>query len=403
MTQRPRALRTPARALALLLVWALCSPAAGGAVDQLDLRPHEPADFGLRNIAAGATSIFGAWGYWYRPRVVEIETVPADASLELFFIRANFQKRFERAAPPVRVTLPSRVESTPKDSFMVRVAASGYSTQERVVKLAKLPRHLLVKLDPLPNTLVSLAETHLAGRTALTLRTDHEPELRVLRSRGQRGFTLALSETANGLEEVPALSGGWVDRVDVKQVGEDLLITVATRGDDVETRSRSSLDPVRREYVFTLELLKKGTRPPTQSQIRHQLEALRVSPDSPCVARYEAALRERLDPKQLARALRSGGIANLYRREAMLRLGRLNRGRVTLQSGETLRTGSPVELEVALQSGASVSGYLALLDALARTEREPEVALRSLVAPDLDPKVFDEIYRAGEAARHSCG
>lgn len=390
-------------AFALALVWAFGARVTRAAVDQLDLRPNEPADFGLRNIAAGATSIFGAWGYWYRARVVEIETVPADANLELFFIRANFQKRFERAVPPVRVKLPSRVESTPKDSFMLRVSAAGYSTQERAVKLDRLPRQLLVKLAPLPNTLVNLTETHLAGRTTLTLRTDHEPELRVLKNRAGQGFTLALSETANGLEEVPALAGGWVDRVDVTQVGEDLLIKVATRGEEIEARSRSSVDPVHQEYVFVLDLLKKGTRPPTQAGIRSQLGALSVAPGSACVARYEAALRERLDPKQLARALRSGGIANLYRREAMLRLGRLNRGRVTLQSGETLRTGSPVELELALQSGARVAGYLSLLNAFARTEKEPEVAMRSLIAPDLDPRAFSEIYRAGEAARRSCG
>ena len=84
----------------------------------------------------------------------------------------------------------------------------------------------------------------------------------------------------------------------------------------------------------------------------------------------------------------------------MKRLGRLERGSVKTLSGESLRTGSPLELEMALQTGAQVKGYLGLLGAFARTQPDPALALRSLIAPELPADEFAPIYAEAEAA---CG
>ena len=45
---------------------------------------------------------------------VLVETSPAGAMLDLFYVRSNFQKRYEQAEAPARVVLPPRVEAGPR-------------------------------------------------------------------------------------------------------------------------------------------------------------------------------------------------------------------------------------------------------------------------------------------------
>jgi hypothetical protein len=390
-------------ALALSIPAAAPSSAVAQSFPEIDMAPHEPASFGIRNVAAGAHAVLGGWNYWYKERVVEIETVPSDSRLQLFFIRSNFQKRFEEVEAPIRVRLPSRIETGKKDSFALRVAANGYSTKELSIKVNAVPEKLVVSLAPLPNSLTGLSQTHLAGRTTLSLRTIKEPELRIMKGRGSGGgFMLSLSETANQLPEDEPLSGGWLDAVQVSQVGEDLLVRLETTSPEVEVRSKQSFDAVRREHVYVIDLVEKGARPPTSQQIRARLEALPVALDD-CSLRFEATLRTELEPETLARGMRaSGGIADIYRREAMMRLGRTDQGQVTTLEGEVLRTGSPIELELALQSGATVNGYLTMLGTFARSEPHPELAMRSLVAPELSPATFAPAFERADAASAGC-
>ena len=106
----------------------------------------------------------------------------------------------------------------------------------------------------------------------------------------------------------------------------------------------------------------------------------------------------------IARAHRpSGSVSDLYRREAMKRLGRLDHGTVHVLDGQSLRTGSPIELELAMQSAANVEGYMGLLAAFAFTQSEPEVALRSLIAPELSAQEFAPIYQRARGAQRACG
>jgi hypothetical protein len=93
-------------------------------------------------------------------------------------------------------------------------------------------------------------------------------------------------------------------------------------------------------------------------------------------------------------------VADLYQRQAMLQVGRGDHGTVQTVSGESLRTGNPIELEMAMQSASSVKGYLATLAAWARTQRDPETAMRSLVAPELSAEEFAPIWNEAQAA---CG
>jgi hypothetical protein len=373
-------------------------------VEVIELEPPENIQWGLRNVGAGITSLFGMWNYWYKDISTTVDTVPADAALEIFYIRQNFQKQFVRATPPVRLTMPSRIRTTDRDAIILRAIASGYKIEEKTYDVHELPPQIMVQLAPLPNALTFVGYTHIGGRGTMTLRTTKEAQLRVMKSRGEPGFTLALTETANQIKDTVAISGGQVDGVEISQVGEDLLVKVRTREEGIEVRSRTRFDGVRQEHVYALDFVQPGDRPPSGDEIRRELERVSLPPAGECRSRFEAALRDGIDPEQLARSQRSSGsVADLYRREAMLRVGREEQGRVRLASGETLRTGDPLELELALQSAAQVSGYLSLLAAYARTQPDPAVALRTLLAPEIAPEEFARIYERAEAVRAGCG
>ncbi len=253
------------------------------------------------------------------------------------------------------------------------------------------------------NALVSFGHTHIGGRTTLSLRTTEKPEFRVMKSRGSAGFTLVLADTANQLDPSPVMSGGLVRSVEVTSVGEDLIVQIATRHSEAEVRSKTGYDRIRGEHLFSLDLTEPGVRLPGPAVIRREVGRFAFTLGDRCHERFEEVLRERLDAESLARASRSmGGLTDLYRREAMLRLGRLDHGQVWTLSGERFRTGSALELEVALQSASSIPGYLALLGAYARTQEDSGTVLRSLVVPDLDAATFAPIHEAAEAAWRGC-
>ena len=100
-----RALR--ARAVAALVVLAIGSiGATRDTVPTVDLVPSDRASWRPRNLFAWLRP-----GHNYEPRSVLVETSPPGAMLDLFYVRSNFQKRYEQAEAPARVMLPPRVEA----------------------------------------------------------------------------------------------------------------------------------------------------------------------------------------------------------------------------------------------------------------------------------------------------
>jgi hypothetical protein len=391
-----------ASSLSLIL---LASPAAAqdGEVETIELMPEEKAGWSLRNVAAGFSTVVVGPSYWYEDKELLVQTVPDGAQLALYYIRSNFQKRYERAVAPVRIKTPRRIHATDRDVVVVRAMLPGYLVVEQKFRVFDLPDEVLLQLAPLPNSLVFLGYTHIAGRSTITLRTSEEPELRISRPNGRNGFSLALTQTAKKLDSDPTASGGHIESIHVNQLGEDLVVSVDTRRGDLELRSKSAYDPIRKEHAYVLDVMPKGTRMPTSNEIRREIEGVDFQPGSACDAAFEAVLRERLDGQVLARAFRpSGGIAEFYQREAMLRLGRTNTGRVETLGGEGFRTGSSIELTAALQSAGEVRDYLALLGTIARQQPDPEGFMRALVAPEGNASEFAEIYAAALAARSQC-
>jgi len=389
--------------LSVPLVAGSASVRAEGSVNQVDLIPTERASWSPKNLAIGVSSVLGGWSYWYTDREISVETVPANASLKLYYIRSNFQKRFEQTTSPALVKIPPRVDMTYKDAVKFSAIADGYLAQDVSYDAQKVPDHVVLQLQVLPNSLVYLGHTEFGGRTSVTIRTSEQADIRMSKNTSLKGFQIALTKTAVKVDDKSQKGAGHVSGLDAIQLGEDAIIRVETDQPDLEVRSRQGFDAVQGQYVYVFDVVPPGTAAPTDNQIRARLDSLGFTPDAGCDERYAAVLREKVGDAELADAFRpSGELTDLYRREAMLRLGRSAEGTVKTDTGETLHTGSSLELALALQSAARVKGYLALLGALARSEPQPADALRTLVAPTRTSANFAPIYDAAEAARKDC-
>ncbi len=407
-------LRSPRRLLAACLAAGLLPlPAPGSAADAdepdgpqpalLDFRPEEPAEWTLRNVAAWFTLPFGAWNHWYAEKVVLVDTVPSGAELALFYVRANFQKLSERAQSPVRVRLPSRIDSTPRDLLSVRAVAPGHASTLESFRVHEVGEQVLIRIKPLANVLVELGHVHLAGRTTLWLRTREPPDVRVTRPGEGSYFTLALHDTASELAEPPEVETPLVSGVQLRQIGEDVIIQVSTRDPGAEVRSKTEPDPVKREHVLVLDVLPAGARAPSPAEIRGEVDAAPFDPADPCALAFERSLARDIAPEEMVRAHRSRGtLVELYQQESMQRLGRLSGGAVHDRAGQVFRTGHPLELALALESAGEIEGYLALLGAVARGTEEPAGFLRAMLAPDRSIRRFEPLYAEAEAARSAC-
>src|SRR5256885_3395481 len=102
--------RSSLLATALMLAGCASSaPGERGDRDAVDLAPREPARWEIsRPLAWASGMVPGGRDHWYAPRVIEIETAPERASLDLFYLRQNRQQRLEHAESPARVRLPPR-------------------------------------------------------------------------------------------------------------------------------------------------------------------------------------------------------------------------------------------------------------------------------------------------------
>jgi hypothetical protein len=372
-------------------------------VSRVDLIPTERAAWSPKNLGIGVSSVLGGWNYWYAEREIDVQTVPSNATLKLYYIRSNFQKRFEQSRSPALVKIPPRVDMTYKDAVRFSAIADGYLAQDVSFDAQKVPDKVVIQLQVLPNNLVALNHTEFGGRTSLRLATTEQADVRMSKNTSLRGFQIALTKTALKVDAKTQKGGGHITGIDALQLGEDAIIRVATDSGDVEVRSRQSYDAVQQQHVYVFDVVAPGSSAPSDAQIRARLDALTFAPDERCDDRFSAVLREKIGDSELGDAFRpSGELTDVYRREAMLRLGRLQQGQVKTDTGEALHTGSSLELALAMQSAARVHSYLALLGALARSEPEPADALRTLVAPTRSSAAFGPIYDAAESARKDC-
>ncbi len=378
----------------------------------IDMSPHDRPGWSLRNAFAPLASLFvGGPGYYYDQRELEVETTPSGGLVDLFYVRANFQKRFEQAETPVTVLLPPRIETGPRDSLTIRAFREGYRQQSTTLKMRGRTKNVVINLEPLPNTLEAVSHRYFAGRSSLSFLTDELLEFRI--QEVSDGFTVILNETAKSDEATAALQGvksPIVAEMLGQQLGEDLLVTVvlteAGQG-GTDLRSRQSRDAARDLYDFTVELVPSDGGAESVQHAIDALTRLRTAHVTGCALRFDRKLREELDPGALSRALTPrGAFTDRYLRAAMRRLGEVTpRHAVKFEGGGSYDPTVPIELEAALSQAHGATGYLALLRRFVAELEPPEYrseTLRSLIAPELDPAQFGELLEAAEQSERTC-
>jgi len=377
----------------------------------IDMTPDEAVGWSLRNVAAPVGAVFqGGFGYWYDQREISIDTTPSGSFVDLFYVRRNFQKRFEQAEAPVKVLLPPRIKASKRDALIVRAFQEGYRQQTVTLPMASRDETILIHLDPLPNTLVAVSHRYFADRTSLVFLTKEAPTFRVTDKPG--GFGLILNETAQSSEARAAIEGltsPMISRASANQVGEDFVLNVQFAGDrEIVLRSRLDRRAARDLHAFALDLVPAAG---SGDSVRRALDALsRVESRhlDACRMEFELALREQLDAGALSRALApKGDFTDRYLRGAMRRLGEVSPddGLVRFGGQDAYRPTVPIELEMALSQAGEARGFIALLRqfvAELESEAHRDETLRSLIAPEMDPQTFGVLLEKARAREQSC-
>lgn len=400
--------------LAVLLLLA----AAPSAAETVDLKPEGSSQFGVRNVFMPLRSLVSGPEFWYGERKVQVDTSPPGATVDLFYVRSNFQKAYKQATAPATVLLPSRSEAGPRDSVTIRAFLPGYRSKEVRVPIASEEDRVTLDLDPLPNRLEAAAQSYFGGRSSLTLLTK-QPAVVRFQDRPE-GFTIVLNETAEGPDvqaSLPGLTSPLVQKIDVQQLGEDLMLRVdlapEARQAKPELRSRQGFDAARQLHAYVVDLVPVASASAAgagagDATLRMQaaLAAVRTADVTGCASEFDGGMRAALDPAALARALSPNDYREAFLRAAMKRLGEVSPGGViTLTDGSQFNPASPIELAAAASQPNLALGYLALLRRVTDELEAPamrDASYRSLVAPELGADAFAVALSRARADEQAC-
>ena len=377
----------------------------------VDLVPDDRASAGANTFLAPFTSIFLGPGYWYGKRSVEVDTTPQGAMLDIFYVRGNFQKRFEQGESPARILLPSRIEAGPRDTVTIRALLDGYREREVSIRVRSRDANVTLDMTPLPNSLMAVSSVTLAGRGSLIFLTKEALAFRIQKS--TEGLAVVLSETANtagSSEAMRAVSNSLIGSLRGRQLGEDLVVEVRFTDagrDNIEVRSVQRVDAVRDLHSYTLNFIPSDQGAAAVRRARAGLARIEADQVLGCALEFDRSLREALDPADLARALvPKGAFTDPFLRAAMKRLGELSpKGVVSLTDGSSYRVAAPIELMAALNQASEVRAYLSLLRqfvAELELENHRRETLRGLIASEVGPAHFDEVLDRAEANESRC-
>jgi hypothetical protein len=377
----------------------------------IDLKPDDLASFGLKNVSAPIGSLFRGFDHYYKDREIQIDTTPSGGMVDLFYVRSNFQKRFEQAETPVRVIVPARVDAGPRDSLTIRAFREGFRQKTQTLKIASSIDEVIIDLEPLPNTLDALSHRYFAGRSTIGFLTGESLTFRV--QEAPDGLSVILTETAMASEAREALDrirSPMVEDVFGQQLGEDLLVKVGLSEEaqgTTEVRSRQQYNAARDLHEFVLELVPRAGGGGSVKDALAALASITSADVTACSLAFDRSMRDGLDPGALNRALApQGAFTDRYVRAAMRRLGEVTPGGVVqFTDGSKYNPAVPIELEVSLNQAAQATGFLSLLRAFVdRLELEEyrDDAYRSLIAPELDGSRFEVVLKEANDARAAC-
>lgn len=400
------------RLIGLLLLGCFALPATAAEPETIDLTPAQRAGWRIERLFAPITGLFlGGPSYWYAERSIEIDTLPTGASLDLFYVRDNVQRRFERARSPIRVRLPSRIDAGPRDSVVIRVSLDGYRRQETQIDVRSRESQRTIELALLPNHLEAMAYTHLSNRGSLKFLTSEPAQFRMHET--SDGFSVVLTETSvseRTTEAMQRISSDNVKALRVQPLGEDLIVRIELNGavsSRLDLRSTQGYDAARELHHFTVELVPPEGNAAVLARSREALDRIPRSKVFGCALEFDRSLRSRLDAEDLHRALApSSSFIDPYLHLVLVRLGELSPdGLITLVDGSKFPASIPLDLTAARMQSADAVGMLSLLRAFVDELEPPEYrrsTLRGVIAPELDDDSFDAIVQGAEDLERSC-
>jgi hypothetical protein len=349
------------------------------------------------------------WHY-FPQRSIRIETSPPGALLDLAYLRHGAQLMFEQVRAPLEVELPSRFVAHRSDALSVQAFVPGYQPVRVTAPLHGDTEELQIELERIENTVEIVGYRYLAQRGALTLLSRGELEVRVSSATDEFYVVLpraALSEAAGKV--LDSLQSPQIERASAIQLRRDLLLQLrlgeVARAEIPTLRIFTGFDTARQLHRTVLVLSRPEGR--TTRRALDGLAKIRPEAVSGCALRFDAALRECLEPTHLARALTpSADFVDPILRAALRRLAELSAdGQLRLADGTRLHPDLALEFEAALGQAHQVEGFLALLRALvaqmASADQQTRV-LRGLVAPELDQGSFEERAANAEHAEQEC-
>lgn len=400
------------QSIGFLLLTLIALPAGAAAREIVELAPTKRSSWTIERLFAPITGLFrGGPGFWYGERTLEIDTRPPGASLDLFYLRENIQRRFERAESPILLRLPTRIEAGPRDSVVIRAILDGHLHQEVQVEVRSRETQLTIELAPLPNHLEAMTHTHLSRRGSLQFLTSEAAKFRLQKM--SDGFSIVLTEMGHSegaFETMRGVSSDNIKSLRAEQLGEDLVVRVQLHDaaqNRLDLRLTQGYDAVRELHHFTVELVPTEGNAAVLTRSGQALNRVQHSNVFGCALDFDRSMRSQLDSEALSRALApSSSFVDPHIRSALQRLGELSPdGLITLIDGSKLRPSIPLDLAAASAQSAEAIGVLSLLRAFI-AELEPSEhrrnALRGMIAPELDSEHFDAIVEIAEESEQRC-
>jgi hypothetical protein len=398
--------------IGLLLLTLIALPATAAEREIIDLIPTKRSSWTIERLFAPITGLFrGGPSYWYGERSIEIDTMPPGASLDLFYVRENIQRRFERAESPILLQLPTRIQAGPRDSVTIRAILDGHLHQEVNLEVRSRETQLTIELAPLPNRLEAMTHTYLLQRGSLKFLTSEEVKFRLQKM--SDGFSIALTETGHSEDAFKTMQGASSDNIKslrAEQLGEDLVVRVQlhdTTRNKLDLRSTQGYDAVRKLYQFTVELVPIEGNAAVLARSGDALNRVQRSDVFECALDFDRSMRSQLDSETLSRALApSSSFLGRHLRAALQRLGELSPdGLITLIDGSKFRPWVTIDLTAASAQSAEAIGFLSLLRAFIAELESSEHrrnALRGVIAPELDSERFIAIIDVAENLERRC-
>ncbi len=401
------------RPIGLLAIALIALPAIAAERATVDLIPPTRSGWTIGRLFAPITGLFrGGPGYWYDERTLEIDTQPSGASLDLFYLRENVQLRFERAESPVLLLLPKRIDAGSRDSVAIRVVLDGFLHEEVSVEVRSLETQATIDLSPLPNRLQAITHTRLSGRESLRFLTTEATVFRLRKM--SDGFSIVLSRTRlsdRASDSMQSVSSAGIETLRAEQLGEDLVVWArldASAEKGLDVRSTQGYDAIRDLHHLSVELVPAEGNAAALARCQQALDRIQRSKVFGCGLEFDRAMRSRLDPEALSRALTpSAAFLAPYLQSALRRLGELSPdGLIELTDTTKFLPSKPIDLAAASARSAEAVGYLSLLRELVAelepTDRDRRNTLRGVIAPEMSREQFDGISDFAEDLERRC-